>query len=75
MVNERKLCERHGGNFCSMETHAGMTMPTKQAVFDELRYQVRVDHHDTRRYFTSADVPHRTNDPPAIEWANGSKAW
>ena len=49
-------------------------MPTKEEVFEALKYHVEVDVYDTRRYYNSAGELHR-EDGPAIEWPNGSKEW
>ena len=49
-------------------------MPTKEEVFEALKYHVEVDVYDTRRYYNSAGQLHR-EDGPAIEWPNGSKEW
>ena len=47
---------------------------SKQAVFDALKYRVEVDTCGTRCYFNNANQLHRT-DGPAIEYADGYKAW
>ena len=47
---------------------------SKQAVFDALKYRFEVDTCGTRRYFNNAGQLHRT-DGPAIEYADGYKAW
>jgi len=57
-----------------METHAKDDMLTEQAVFDALRYRIRVDHQGTRKYYNSAGQLHRENGP-AIEYADGCKIW
>ena len=74
MDDKQELCERRGGNFCSMETHAKDDMLTEQAVFDALRYQIRVDHQGTRKYYNKAGQLHRTNGP-AVEYSNGDRVW
>ena len=74
MVDKQELCERRGGNFCSMETHAKDDMLTEQGVFDALRYQIRVDHWGTRKYYNTAGQLHRENGP-AVENPNGDKFW
>ena len=57
-----------------METHAKDDMVTEEAVFDALKYRIRVDHQGTRKYYNSAGVLHRENGP-AIERADGTKFW
>ena len=42
-------------------------MATEAAVYDALKYHVKVDQHGTRRYYNSAGRLHRT-DGPAIVW-------
>ena len=46
----------------------------EQAVFDSLKYCVEVDADGTRRHYNSAGKLHRT-EGPAVERANGYKAW
>ena len=57
-----------------METHAKDNMVTEQAVFDALRYRIKVDQYGTRKYFNNAGKLHRTTGP-AVENANGDKFW
>jgi hypothetical protein len=49
-------------------------MTTEAAVYDALKYYVKVDQNGTRRYYNSAGRLHRT-DGPAVEHANGTKEW
>lgn len=49
-------------------------MPTKEEVFETLKYHVEVDVYDTRRYYNSAGQLHRT-DGPAVIRADGTKEW
>ena len=49
-------------------------MTTEAAVYDALKYHVKVDQNGTRRYYNSAGRLHRT-DGPAVEHANGTKEW
>ena len=49
-------------------------MPTKEEVFEALKYHVEVDVYDTRRYYNSAGELHR-EDGPAIEYADGPVLW
>ena len=57
-----------------METHAKDNMVTEQAVFDALRYRIKVDGYGTRKYFNNAGYLHRTTGP-AVEYAKGEKFW
>ena len=57
-----------------METHAKDNMLTEQAVFDALRYHIRVDQYGTRKYFNNAGQLHREGGA-AVEQANGDKFW
>ena len=47
---------------------------SEQAVFDALKYHNEVDCHGNRLYYNKAGLLHRI-DGPAIEWADGGKAW
>ena len=49
-------------------------MPTKEEVFEALKYHVEVDVYDTRRYYNSAGELHR-EDGPAVIRAVGTKEW
>ena len=57
-----------------METHAKDNMPTEQAVFDALKYRIKVNKSGTRRYYNSAGELHREGGA-AVEQANGGKRW
>ena len=46
----------------------------EQAVFEALKYRIEVDEDGTRRYFNTAGQFHRIGGP-AVEYADGSKAW
>ena len=46
----------------------------EQAVFDALKYRVEITRGGTRRYYNNAGHLHRT-EGPAVERANGYKAW
>ena len=47
---------------------------SEQDVFDALKYRIEVDNYGTRWYRNVMGQLHRTNGP-AIEYADGSKAW
>ena len=47
---------------------------SEQAVFDTLKYQVKVSKNGTRRYYNNVGILHR-DDGPAVEWSDGTKSW
>lgn len=47
---------------------------SEQEVFDALKYRIEVTNAGTRRYYNNAGELHR-DDGPAVEYADGSKAW
>ena len=49
-------------------------MPTKEEVYDALKYRIEVDDFGTRRYYNGVGQLHR-EDGPAIEWYNGACDW
>ena len=49
-------------------------MPTKEEVFEALKYHVEVDEFGTRKYFNQRGVYHR-EDGPAIVYADNTKVW
>ena len=49
-------------------------MTTEAELYNALKYHVVVDSYGTRRYYNSADQPHRL-DGPAVERSDGTKEW
>ena len=49
-------------------------MPTKEEVFEALKYHVEVDGLGTRRYYNHAGELHRDNGP-AVEWYADTCEW
>ena len=47
---------------------------SEQAVFDALKYRIKVDVFGSRRYYNSANQLHRTDGPAVIRWS-GTKEW
>ena len=47
---------------------------SEQAVFDALKYHIKVTKGGTHCYYNNAGELHR-DDGPAVEWADGSKGW
>ena len=47
---------------------------SEQEVFDRLKYRIEVSEYGTRMYYNTAGQLHCTVGP-AIEWADGGKAW
>lgn len=46
----------------------------EQAVFDALKYHIKVTKYGTRCYYNNAGELHR-DDGPAVEWYDGTKNW